>query len=363
MAVGRPRKDGNPLGLERRVYWHRGQWQYRHRTGRWEPLGTDVGRANARARLYNRPGGTLGTIRHWMQLYLADAAAGRLPAGRRKAPRTLRDNEKESGFLCASPLGAMLPQELARRPDLISEYRDRRVVDGRGKVRANRELSLLSGMFAWLIESGKIPGLTVNPVRLVSRFPEKPKERYVEDHEFRAVYGIAQRSVCMAMDLVYASLQRPGDVLRLAPSAVRWKAVGGQQQRVLSVQQGKTGRRVDIELTPALDAALSMLSNPEAAPGVPRLVRTVVHTPAGQPYTEAGIGAMLRRYCKRAGVQTFGLMDIRAKGATDMHEAGIPLAQIQALMGHASQMTTEVYIKRMLSTVRVARPNALAIGG
>jgi hypothetical protein len=38
---------------------------------------------------------------------------------------------------------------------------------------------------------------------------------------------------------------------------------------------------------------------------------------------------MIRRYCKKVGVKSFGLMDIRAKGATDMYLAGVPLERIQ----------------------------------
>lgn len=71
-----------------------------------------------------------------------------------------------------------------------------------------------------------------------------------------------------------------------------------------------------------------------------------------------GIGAMLRRYCKKAKVKTFGLMDIRAKGATDMYLRGVPLERIQILMGHKSVTTTEIYIKRLLQTISIATPNS-----
>jgi integrase len=367
--VGRKRKDGNPLGLERRVYWHHGQFRYRHATGAWEDLGTDVGAANERARALNNPA-SYGTIAYWLEQYITTAKAGQLPAGRTKAARSIADNEIEAEYLSASPLGKLSPQDLVRRPDLISTYRDERVVDGKGKVQANHELSLLSAMYAWLIETGKVKGLTANPVKLVKRFSLKAKERYVEDHEYRPVYGIAQRSVCMALELVYRTLQRPGDILALPPAAVRTKTVSGLATRVLTVEQSKTGRTVDIEITPALDAALHMLT-PEGqqlgalrlTASVTKLVPTLVHDLAGTAYTDDGLGAMLRRYCKKAGVRSFGLMDVRAKGATDMYLDGVPLEHIQQLMGHESVQTTEINIKRMLSTVSISKPNALAIAG
>jgi hypothetical protein len=106
----------------------------------------------------------------------------------------------------------------------------------------------------------------MNPVKLVKRFTETQKERYVEDTEYRPVYELAQRSVCMAMELVYKTLQRPSDVLGLGPAAVRYKTVAGASRRVLTVVQGKTGKTVDIEVTDDLEAAIYAL----AADGDPR---------------------------------------------------------------------------------------------
>ncbi len=364
-AVGRKRADGNPLELERRVYWKNGQWQYRHRDGRWEKLGTDVARANERARSLNNPG-NYGSLAYWAERFIAEARAGRLPAGQTLSSRTIADYEIELGFIQLSPLSSLDPLEVAREPNVLSTYRDLRVTeDGKGQVQANHSLALLSSTYAWLLEKGHCRGLAINPVKMIKRFSRRPKDRYVEDHEYRPVYSIAQRSICMGLELVYRTLQRPADVLGLSPAALRTKAVAGLQTRVLTVKQGKTGRIVDIEVTAELEEALQMLapdgvlsSMALTADGkVRRPLATLVHDLAGSPYTEDGFGAMLRRYCARAGVKSFGLMDVRAKGATDMYLRGVPLEHIQLLMGHASVQTTEIYIKRLLATVRIARPN------
>jgi integrase len=349
--VGRHRKDGNPLALEPRVYWHHGQFIYRHRDGSAEQLGTDVGRANERAKIYNDPENRFGTIGYFLDLYIAEAKAGRLH--KKKAPRTIRDNEIEAKFLKAA-FERNAPADLVREPNLIADYRDKRPdARGRGKIRANRELSLLSSLYRWLIEKGHCPGLNMNPVLLIRRNPQPPKERYVEDAEVQAVYQIAQRSLCMALELTYRTLQRPEDVLLLQPSSVRAKTVSGASTRVLSVPQGKTGRTVDIEISPDIDAALAMLSGGK----VQRLSEHLVHNLRGRKYTVDGIGAMIRKLCVLAGMKSFGLMDMRAKGATDMYLAGVPLERIQMLMGHKSVMTTEIYVKRLLSTIRIAQPN------
>lgn len=360
--VGRKRKDGNPLGLEPRVEWHHGQFRFLHRDGRKEALGKDVGRANARAKVYNDPTGAFGTVGYFVESYTAAARAGQLPAGRKLSARTIEDYEGEAEFIKETPLWRMTPAELVENPSLISDYRDKRVVDGKGQVQANHGLSLLSSSFDWLIEKGLAPGVRFNPVTLITRYARKAKDRYVEDDDYRAVYALAIPSVRMAMAIVYGTLQRPADVLGLPPSPVRVKAVAGVQKRVVSIRQGKRGNPVDIEMTPELDEAFAMLAPAPDAKVVP-LVKALVHGRGGDRYTEDGLAAMLGRYCEKAKVKRFGLMDIRAKGATDMYLRGVTLETIQRLMAHKSVQTTEIYIKRMLATVSTVTPNRVQVGG
>ena len=361
MPVGRKRKGGNPLGLERRVEFHHGQFRYLHRDGRKESLGHDLKRANQRARLYNDPRDDYGTVGYYLELYLSDARAGVLPAGRKLSARTISDYDAEAELVKISPIGKLLPTDLVREPNVISEYRDRRVNDGKGQVQANHGLALLSSMFSWLIEKGHCPGLLANPVKAIKRFARKPKDRYVEDHEYLPAFEQAISSVRMAMALIYSTLQRPSDVLRLAPSPARAKSVAGQQKRILPVRQSKTGRLVDIEVTAELEATLAMLA-PAQDEKVIKLPAALVHGRGGKAYTEDGIAAMLRRYCIKAKVRPFGLMDVRAKGATDMYLRGVPLEQIQLLMGHKSVQTTEIYIKRLLGTISTVAPNVASVG-
>ncbi len=120
-------------------------------------------------------------------------------------------------------------------------------------------------------------------------------------------------------------------------------------------------------MTPEIEAILRELQ-PHGASTGPGM--TLIHTGRGEPYTYDGLCAMLRRYIgktkenrvrKLAGKKgnTFGFYDMKAKGATDMWLAGVPLEQIQVLCGHESVKTTEVYVKcRWRGTVE---PNKVAI--
>jgi site-specific recombinase XerD len=63
----------------------------------------------------------------------------------------------------------------------------------------------------------------------------------------------------------------------------------------------------------------------------------------------------LNKYRKQTKANTgvepksFGMYDLKGKGVTDMYQAGIALTYIQALAGHESVTTTEIYIKARLN--------------
>ena len=80
---------------------------------------------------------------------------------------------------------------------------------------------------------------------------------------------------------------------------------------------------------------------------------------SGKPYCMDGIDSNFRRALNKyreqikvsTGVKpkTFGIYDLKGKGVTDMYQSGIALTYIQALAGHESVTTTEIYIKSRLN--------------
>lgn len=73
--------------------------------------------------------------------------------------------------------------------------------------------------------------------------------------------------------------------------------------------------------------------------------------PRWKKYTYSGIAAMFRRYVKKSGLADFGLYDIKAKGATDMYQASVPLERVPHLLGHDRVTTTQIYTKFRLPNV------------
>ena len=359
MAHMAGRRKNNSLGLEPRVYMKHGAFYYVHRDGRWEKLGKDIERANARARLYNDSNGLYGTVAYWLDMFVVECE-NRVRSGA-MAQRTLEDYRRDVEPLKVYFAPPMSPREI--EPRHVQEYLSIGEAEGR-PVRANREKAALSSCMSWLIRSGHVDGLVVNPCLRASgikRNAETKRDRYVTHAEYQDVYKVAPPQVQAMMELVFRTLQRPeSDVLDWTISNI----VNKDGRRVLRVKQGKTGKVVDIGLSPELDSLLRRLAG-----DVPKIGRPLVCTRQGRRYSYDGLSAMLKRSIKKANeerlkagierILPFGFRDLKGKGATDMWLAGVPIEEIQMLCGHEDKATTEIYVKQRWR--ETAAPNSVEI--
>lgn len=367
--MGRRRKDGDPLGLAgTRLYLRRGRFVYAHPNRPWETLATtDVEEAKRIAAAYKaNKGQAVGTMAYWFGEFLADFKLA-VKAGA-KSKRTLDDYTGyfEADGPLVAVFGALTPLQI--KPHMVQAYLDdnARLVPPRA-TQANRERAALSSCLSWLIRTNKAPGLLVNVCMRASgvrRNKETQRERYVTDAEYRATYEVGNRAVRLAMELVYRTLQRPEvDVLAWTPANVRLK----DGARILKFRQSKTGTNIEIALSGMLGALVA-----DAIGTVPQLHQPILHTLAGKAYTYDGLSSMLRQAHDKvrnahkakggtlADMPSFGLRDLKGKGATDMWRDGVPIERIQLLCGHKSKTTTEKYIKARWT--ETAAPNDRFIG-
>ncbi|CAE6824025.1 Tyrosine recombinase XerC [Paraburkholderia aspalathi] len=359
--MGRKRKNDS-LGLPDRVYVKHGAFYYVHRDARWERLGTDLAEAKRKGNLYNDPDSTYGTTAYFLDEFVIHCEK-RVSLGDLK-PRTYEDYKKDVEPL-KTFFGRMTPASI--EPKHIGLYLDLCAENGR-PVRGNREKACLSSCFTWLIRKGK-GSVKSNPCLGVKRNKETKRERYVEHEEYRAVRALAARQVRGLLDLTYRTLQRPEDIILWGPeSIVHKREPDGSIRRVIRNDQGKTGTTVDIAVTPEIDTILAELRDTGPLPGPGK---TWIHQRNGLPYTYSGLCSMLHRYIAKANrlrqekglpaIESFGPYDMKAKGATDMWLAGVPLERIQALCGHDSITTTEIYVKcRWRGTVEPNRQSVLS---
>jgi len=371
-TMGRKRKNANS-DLQPRVYSKHGAFYYVHRDGKWERLGTDKAEANQKAKLFNDPDGQFGTLVYWLDMFLENCRA-RVKACT-LAQRTLEDYEQaitgtkgkngkpnKPGALRIFFAPPMTPLDLI--PDNVNDFLITNADLGR-PVPANREKAALSSCMSWLIRTGKVPGLKVNPCLRASgihRNPETKRDRYVTHDEYNEVWALAHNSVRLMMELTYRTLQRPeSDIIGWTTEVLKTE----DGQRKLSFRQGKTSKQMKIGIPAALDSLI------RASLGdVPNLRQPLIRTRDGDIYSYDGLSAMLKRTITKANdartekgldrMPPYGFRDLKGKGATDMWRDGIAIELIQHLCGHADKATTEIYVKQRWHETAVANATLLS---
>ena len=205
------------------------------------------------------------------------------------------------------------------------------------KVKANREISLLSTIFNWARRTGRTAA--PNPVPGIERNAEAPRGVYITDEEFNRARSSEQASLWYqdALDLLLHTGQRPGDVL-----AMTWSH---EIDGCLWVTQGKTGAKVRVEIEGELAAVLERIRARS------RKVKSVylVADERGQRIT---VDQLQKARVKARGDMRWQIRDVRKKTATDLDE----LRHAQRLLGHATEVTTaRVYRTVMGNKVKPLR--------
>jgi integrase len=138
----------------------------------------------------------------------------------------------------------------------------------------------------------------------VRRNKEKPRSRYVTDDEFQAALDRSIGQVQDLLELAYLTGLRQGDLRRLKRSQIK--------PDVIEIQEEKTGKRLAIEISPALRKVLMRAQS--------RCDSIYVLTNSkGQPW---GLWA-IQSFMRRLDVD-WTFHDLRAKAESD-HKTGLGL--------------------------------------
>ncbi len=318
MTMGRRRKHRRDL--PERVYFRNGSYFFVRKDGKWLNLGKNYVRAITRYAAINDVG-TLDTMGVAMDSFIAQE----IP---KKAERTKREYLQQIKRL-RTVFGHMRPDDI--EPKDVYGYMDKRPA-----IAANREKSLLSALFSFAIRKGLCSD---NPCRLVKRNTEKPRDRYVHDTEFSAVYKLAPAPVKCAMEIARLTGLRLGDILRLRLQDVKNDG--------LYVQTRKTGKMLIFELTPELSAVIA-----QAKTLGPKKVRgfSLIVNRSGARYTLDGFSTAWQKLMAKAMKdkvleQRFTFHDLRAKAGSESENA-------QDLLGHDDPRTTNRVYRRLPRRVK-----------
>ena len=324
--MSRPRKHRRDL--PRRVYEKHGAYHFVDRNNKWHRLAKNYADAMVEYGKILQADTRITTMGHVFDRYQREV----LPT---KAPATRKTNLRELGML-RKAFGHMRPDDIT--PKDIYAYMDAR----KAPVRARREKALLSHVFGWAIQWGEASD---NPCRHVrSRHTEKPRDRYVSDAEFAAVYDIAPEVIQLAMLLALITGLRQADILNLKFSDFT--------ENGLELRTQKTGKRMIYDWTPELRSIVERAKRlREKVKGMYLLVGR-----KGQPYTGDGFRAMWQRVQRKALDEEligerFTFHDLRAKASSDSGD--------DKLLGHASASTLRRHYKRRPLHVTPIKPRVL----
>lgn len=256
-----------------------------------------------------------------------------------KGVRTQSDNMKELKQLRKAfeqaPIDSITPQ-------VVAQYRDARTA----KVRANREIALLSHMFTIAREWGLTSN--ANPCFGVRRNKETPRDYYAGDIVWNAVYAEAVQELKDAMDLAYLTGQRPADVLKVATTDLN--------AGFLMVKQGKSSKKLRLRLEEdgvqsGLSAFIDDLQKRRSLNGIKtsRLITNTSGLRMSQQMLRNRWDEAREKAAVKAGadgdsalailIRQFQFKDIRPKAASE-----IELTHASRLLGHSTEeMTKKVY--------------------
>lgn len=312
MAMGRRRQTDKHL--PRHVYRKGQTFYYYPPKGKWTRLGKTMPEVY---RELSRVAGQGGyTVSDMLDRYINEV----LP---KKSQNTQRNRLWQADKLKAT-FGPCHPDDITSQD--IYQYLDKRSK----KVSANREISFLSAVYVKAIRWGVA---TQNPCKDIEYHEEKPRDRYVTDAEFWAVWEIAPVRVQLFMELAYITGQRLSDVLNM-----KWSDVTDDG---LLVRQGKTGRKLCITVSDALQDVFRRAKDRKIGS------LYILADDTGQKVTHFTMGGAFRRAVVKALEkgklsERYTLHDIRAKAGSD---------STGEVLGHMDQRTLFRIYKRKPSVV------------
>lgn len=247
-----------------------------------------------------------------------------------KSPATQKDNHRELEQLYKFFNDPPVPLHKIQ-PINIRQY-----IDWRGKIRANREKALFSHIWnkarEWGYTDLSNPCAGIRGIKEVGR-----KDVYIDDRLYKLVYDVASRPLRDAMDLAYLTGQRPSDVLKMTEHDI--------QDGALSVQQNKTGAKLQISIEDDLEVLIKRIIYRKSSHKIRSF--SLIVDDNGHRLTASALRGHFDRARNAAGIdkKTFQFRDLRAKAATDTTEFTGDIRQAQKQLGHTTISMTEHYVK------------------
>lgn len=211
----------------------------------------------------------------------------------------------------------------------VVEYAEKRTDEGAAPASINRELACLKRMLSWIetVKERPIP-FPISKIKLLEG--EIMKERILTFDEKNALLKCCPDHLRLVVFTALLTGMRKGEILSL-----EWRDVDFKRNLIkIRMENSKSKRSREV---PVCDDLRQMLN---AMPLSGRYVFTNPDT--GTRYYTLDRSFKMALY--KAGIKDARFHDLRHTFASDMIRAGVPAAQLQKWLGHASIMTTMRYV-------------------
>ncbi len=196
---------------------------------------------------------------------------------------------------------------------------------------ANKYLVFIRATFNW----GKYEGLVnYNPADNIRKIPGEVSERYVPPHEdVMAILNRASKRQRQFLEVLVHTLARVNENYNL-----KWEDVH-ENYLVL-----KTRKSMNSDLVPRKIRFNGRLK--EVIESISRQGEYVFMSKrTGAKYRDRK--GLIPSLCRKTGVKKFTFHCLRHYGAHKYYYSGVPVMQIQKLLGHSNASTTDLYLKSL----------------
>ena len=212
----------------------------------------------------------------------------------------------------------------------VEQYKAKRRSDGAKLSTVNRCISILSRLFNCGVSWGY---LRLNPCKGVKKFPEQPfrRTRVLDRAEEGRLMTAAGPGYLKSMILI---LNNTG-LRRKELFQLTWETVDFKRMR-LFVKESKTSRTRYVPMNELVVEELKGLYRIRKDDG-----QVFKNPDTGKAFVD--IKRSFSGACRRAGIKSLLLLDLRRTFATRLLEAGVDIVTCSELLGHTSLVTTRIY--------------------
>lgn len=206
---------------------------------------------------------------------------------------------------------------------------------------ANKELRFIKALFNHGIEREMTSN---NPADKIKYFPIEKKKKYIPPaKDVEKVLNIVSEKQRLYLSAIICTLARVREINKL-----KWEDVH-EDYLVL-----KTRKARNSDLTERVISFNDTLA--KIIKSVPNISEYVFCHPVTKKRYDYR-SKLLKRACEKAKVKEFGYHALRHYGASKLADAGVPITDIQLILGHQRPTTTDIYLQSIRPSLKEAMKN------